>query len=172
MPSVLVELGLAELGHRELPPDPAATERMGEALGRRLRPGDAVALVGELGAGKTALAKGLGRGLGVDDADAIASPTYLVVVEHAGPVRMLHADAYLPQKLAAFLQDGGLEYLTAPDAVAVVEWADRVAKALPARTLWVRLSPTAAGGRRLEFACRDPRDFPWTAAVGENRAGE
>src|SRR5262249_58158420 len=105
MPSVLVELGLAELGHRELPPDPAATERLGEALGRRLRPGDAVALVGELGAGKTALARGLGRGLGVDDAEAIASPTYLVVVEHAGPVRMLHADAYLPQKLAAFLQD-------------------------------------------------------------------
>lgn len=142
-------------------PDAASTHRFGAWLGSQLRAGDAVALVGELGAGKTSLVRGLAEGLGVDDPDAVSSPTYLLVVEHAGPLRLLHADAYLPAKLAAFLDDGGLEYLFDGGAVAVVEWADQIANLMPAKTLWCTLSPASGGGRRLVAAAAQGADFPW-----------
>lgn len=151
-----------------LPANPLATERLGEQLGRRLRPGDTLALLGTLGAGKTTLARGLARGLQVDDPDAVASPTYLLVVEHPGPVPLLHADAYLPAKLAGFLADGGLEYLFQPGSVCVLEWADRVVQAVPAGALWLELALAPDGGRTAVFACARSGDYPWLDSVGEN----
>src|SRR5262245_2929940 len=148
--------------HRlQLPPDAASTEALGDAIGRHLRAGDVIALVGDLGSGKTTLVRGLARGLGIDDPDAVASPTYLLVIEHAGRVPLLHADAYLPAKLAVFLADGGLDYLFQPGAVSVVEWADRVAAAVPSGALWLRLAVAPDGGRSVVFACARPAAFPW-----------
>src|SRR5688572_15258592 len=149
----------------KLPADPATTERLGEWLGTRLRPGDTVALTGELGAGKTTLVRGLARGLGVHDPDAVCSPTYLVVVEHPGRTRLLHADAYLPGKLAAFLDDGGLEYLFDRDAVVVIEWAQRVAGYLPERTLWVELTVAPDGGRDVVLRPVPEGGFPFVAGI-------
>ena len=151
-----------------LPPDPAATDALGERMARQLQPGDVVGLVGEVGAGKTSLVRGLARGLGVEDPDAIASPTYLLVVEHAGPKPLLHADAYLPAKLAGFLADGGLEYLFQPSAVACVEWADRITALVPQGALWVELSMAPDGGRNVAFRCAAAEGFPWIRALGEN----
>ena len=145
----------------DLPADPTATERLGRWLGERLRPGDTLGLVGDLGAGKTTLVRGLAVGLLVDDPDAVASPTYLLVVEHPGPVRLLHADAYLPGKLLGFLDDGGLEYLFDATAVAVVEWAQRIANHLPQRVLWVEIAVAPGGGRQVVLRPGDPADYPW-----------
>jgi len=144
-------------------PDAAATDRLGRWLGARLRAGDAVGLVGDLGAGKTSLVRGMAHGLGLDDPDAISSPTYLLVIEHAGPVRLLHADAYLPAKLQGFLADGGLEYLFEPVAVAVVEWADRICNLMPAKTLWVDVAVVPNGGRRAVLRPPAGGGFPWLA---------
>jgi len=146
-----------------LPADPAATERCGQWLGEHLRPGDVVALVGELGAGKTTLVRGLARGLRVDDAEAICSPTYLLVVEHPGPVPLLHADAYLPDKLRGFLDDGGLEYLLDRRSVSVVEWGNLVQNYLPASTLWVEIGLAADGGRAVALRAGAATDFSWIA---------
>jgi tRNA threonylcarbamoyladenosine biosynthesis protein TsaE len=148
--------------------DPAATERLGERLGRQLRPGDTLALVGDLGSGKTTLVRGLARGLAIDDPDAVASPTYLLVVEHPGPVPLLHADAYLPDKLAGFLADGGLEYLFAPGALAAVEWADLIREHIPDGALWLQLSVPTGGGRCASFRCRRGEDFPWLGDLDDN----
>jgi tRNA threonylcarbamoyladenosine biosynthesis protein TsaE len=148
----------------DLPADAAATERFGEWLGRQLAPGDTVGLVGELGAGKTTLVRGLARGLGIDDPDAVCSPTYLLVVEHAGCVRLLHADAYLPGKLHGFLADGGLEYLFDARAVVVVEWADRVREHLPPRTLWIEIADAPGGGRHLRLSPGDENAFAFVRA--------
>jgi tRNA threonylcarbamoyl adenosine modification protein YjeE len=148
-----------------LPADAAATEGLGERLGRCLRPGDTLALHGELGAGKTTLVRGLARGLALADPDAVASPTYLLVVEHDGPTRLLHADAYLPGKLLAFLEDGGLEYLFDPGAVAVVEWAERIAAHLPPRTLHAELALAPDGGRTVRLRAADGSAFPWLAGL-------
>ena len=144
--------------------DVDSTHRFGRWLGGNLLPGDALALVGDLGAGKTTLARGVAAGLAVDDPDAVSSPTYLLVVEHLGPLRLLHADAYLPEKLAGFLRDGGLEYLFDPAAVAVVEWADRVRNLMPDRTLWVHLAPVADGARTAELTA-PLAAFPWLATA-------
>lgn len=67
-----------------------ATEALGERIGRRLRPGDVVALVGPLGAGKTVLARGLARGAGARG--YVASPSFVIVREYAGPIPVRHVD--------------------------------------------------------------------------------
>jgi tRNA threonylcarbamoyladenosine biosynthesis protein TsaE len=149
-------------------PDPAATEALGAWLGARLRPGQALALTGELGAGKTTLVRGLARGLRVDDPDAVSSPTYLLVIEHPGPAPLLHLDAYLPDKLRAFLADGGLDYLAERRAVIAVEWADRVAELLPEETLWVHLEAVATSGRpgrRARLETRGCAALAWASSA-------
>jgi tRNA threonylcarbamoyladenosine biosynthesis protein TsaE len=147
----------------DLPADPIATERLGAWLGAHLQAGDVLGLVGDLGAGKTTLVRGLARGLGLDDPEAVCSPTYLLVVEHAGRLRLLHADAYLPGKLLGFLDDGGLEYLFDPTAVAVVEWAQRIQNHLPQRRLWVEIALAPDAGRRVVLRPEGSPGFPWLA---------
>lgn len=142
-------------------PDPEATERLGRALGERLRPGQVLALCGELGAGKTCLVRGLAAGLGVEDADAVASPTYLLVLEHPGRIPLRHADAYLPAKLEGFLAEGGADYLFDPASVVAIEWADRIAHLLPQDALWVRIAPDASGGRVAMFTRGRAGSCPW-----------
>lgn len=145
-------------------PDAAATERLGEALGRWLLPGDQLALTGELGSGKTTLVHGLARGLQLDDPAAVQSPTYLLAIEHPGPRPLLHMDAYLGDKLQRFLADGGLDYVDQRAAVVAVEWADRVQALLQPDALWVALAPDPAGGRWVVLR-GDERRYPWLAAL-------
>ncbi len=126
--------------------DAEATDRFGRALGAHLVAGDVLALTGDLGAGKTGVARAVAFGLGVDDPDAVASPTYLLVVEHPGPIPFVHMDAYLPGKLRAFLADGGVDYLAELRGVVAVEWADRVADLLPAHALAIHLEVSRCDG--------------------------
>ena len=133
---------------------PAETASADEtvALGRRLAaalsPGDVVALAGDLGAGKTHLAKGVAAGLGVDPS-AVTSPTFALVQEHAGGA-LLHLDLYRIEsdEQAAGL---GLGELLDGDAVALVEWPERAADWLPARTVWLRLTHRGGDRRRVEI---------------------
>ena len=121
------------------------------ALGRRiaaaLAPGDVVALAGDLGAGKTHLAKGIAAGLGLDPA-AVTSPTFALVQEH-GDGALLHLDLYRIEsdEQAARL---GLGELLDGDAVALVEWPERAPDWLPARTVWLRLTHLGGDRRRVE----------------------
>ena len=142
-------------------PDPEATEHLGRLLGERLRPGQVLALRGDLGAGKTCLVRGLAAGLGVHDVDAVASPTYLLVLEHPGRVPLRHADAYLPAKLEGFLEEGGADYLFDPASVVAIEWADRVAHLLPPDALWVTLAPAPGGGRSATIRAPVGGSCPW-----------
>jgi tRNA threonylcarbamoyladenosine biosynthesis protein TsaE len=104
-------------------PDPAAMEALGERLATMLRAGDLVLLEGELGAGKTTLTRGIGRGLGARG--AVTSPTFVLAREHpttAGPP-LVHVDAYRLRS-ATELDDLDLDYAR---SVVVVEWpAERV----------------------------------------------
>lgn len=122
------------------PPVPAArrwqtrseeeTRRLGERLAAELAPAGVLLLSGELAAGKTVLAQGVARGLGIDPAE-VQSPTFTLVREHAGPGgRLLHLDLYrLESAQTAAL---GLEDLLLASAVKVVEWAERLPFAVPA----------------------------------------
>ena len=144
--------------------DATATEDLGRRIGARMVAGQAIGLVGEMGAGKTCFARGVGEGLGLVDPAAVCSPTYLLLIEHVGPLPMLHVDAYLPAKTRDFLADGGADYLAEAEGVVVVEWADRIADLLPAETLWVHLRPLIAGaGREAVLEDRTGGVFAWLA---------
>lgn len=113
------------------------TRSLGEEIARRvLRAGDFVVLDGELGAGKTALAQGVAKGLGVHG--RVTSPTFVIAREHEGAVPLTHVDAY---RLAgpADLVDLGFDDLVRPDGVTLVEWGERVVAALPEDRLEVRI---------------------------------
>ena len=135
-------------------PDPDATRALGRRLGVALEPGDAVALIGDLGAGKTALAKGAIAALGEVDEDDVVSPTFVVAIEYPGRVAALHIDAY---RLTTGRDLDAIGYdLDRPGAFAVlVEWADRVEDALPHDRLVVTLEH-APGGRRATLEATGP----------------
>jgi tRNA threonylcarbamoyl adenosine modification protein YjeE len=110
---------------------------LGAALGARVARGDALALVGPLGAGKSALARAVLYGSGVDRRVRVASPTFTIVQEYEGRVPLHHADLY---RLGGEddLDEVGL-FDRGLDAVLVVEWADRFPGCFPADALWVTL---------------------------------
>ena len=110
----------------------AATEALGECLGRGLGAGSVLALDGELGSGKTCFVRGLARGLGVQD--SISSPTYTLLQSYAGRLELHHFDAWMEGRERAFLVDGGSEWLDG-DGVAAIEWSSRVADLLPPERL-------------------------------------
>jgi tRNA threonylcarbamoyladenosine biosynthesis protein TsaE len=108
---------------------PQETQALGERLGARLGPGDVVACIGELGAGKTCFLQGLARGLGVTS--AVTSPTFVLVNQYRGRVPVYHVDAYRTGSLTE-LVDIGIEEMLHGDGVTVVEWADKLRPLLPA----------------------------------------
>jgi len=125
---------------------PQATQSFAAALGRLLAAGDLVLLVGELGAGKTAFAQGLARGLGVDE--PVTSPTFTIVHEYEGRIPLVHVDVYRLDRVQD-LYDLGFDELVDDGRVTVVEWGDRVEHLVPADHLVVRIEPGAADNERV-----------------------
>ncbi len=115
--------------------DEATTKTIGATLASLLRAGDVIGLTGDLGAGKTRLVQGAAAALEVED--PVVSPTFMLVREYDGRVPVHHLDAYRLSGPAE-LEDLGLDEVLPADAVAFVEWADRVAGALPAS--WLELA--------------------------------
>lgn len=115
--------------------DADATRTVGAALAAHLRAGDAVSLAGELGAGKTCLVQGVARALGIED--RITSPTFVLVKQYAGRLRLVHVDVYRLNQLQDVLDLG--DEVFAPDAATFVEWGDAVATVLPDDRLDVEL---------------------------------
>jgi tRNA threonylcarbamoyladenosine biosynthesis protein TsaE len=101
------------------------TEALGEALGRAARGGELIGLVGDLGAGKTCLVRGLARGLGID-AERVHSPSFIMVTEYpGGRMPLTHVDLY---RLEPPVDDAGLlRDALYGDGVVAVEWFDRLA---------------------------------------------
>ena len=116
---------------------PEETEHIGEMLGRRLRPGTVVAYRGGLGMGKTALTRGLARGLGC--AGRVTSPTFTIVNEYDGATPLFHFDMYRLGSSDELFDIGWEDYLTR-GGVCAVEWSERVDDAMPADTLWVDIA--------------------------------
>jgi tRNA threonylcarbamoyladenosine biosynthesis protein TsaE len=133
---------------------PSATRRVGEHIGRLLSAGDVVLLSGELGAGKTVLAQGIGKGLGVSD--AIKSSSFVIMNEYQGAgLRLYHADLYRledPEQVAEL----ALEEVAAA-GVLVIEWPERAPAELPPEHLLVELAYEGARGRSLHVSARGRR---------------
>ena len=123
------------------------TQAFGERFGRALKPGDVVALYGELGSGKTTLIQGLARGLGYDP-ERIKSPTFVLMREYAGQTPLVHIDGYRLEgaPAVAWLD---VEMIFSPSKVTVIEWAERFTGLLPDDRLEVRLSHLSTNRRRI-----------------------
>jgi tRNA threonylcarbamoyladenosine biosynthesis protein TsaE len=138
--------------------------RLGERLARALRPGDLVLLTGDLGAGKTTLAQGIGAGLGVSG--DVTSPTFVIAREHpsaSGGPALVHVDAY---RLGSLAEVDDLDLDTAlEDSVTVVEWGSGLVEGLAESRLEVRLVRARGGDagqiRTVELAGHGPR---WAGA--------
>jgi tRNA threonylcarbamoyladenosine biosynthesis protein TsaE len=136
---------------------PGETRRLGERLGKMLKAGDVVVLSGELGAGKTVLAQGIGRGLGVRD--PIKSSSFVIMNEYDGErLRLYHADLYRledPAQVAELALDE-----LASAGVLVVEWPERAPLELPEERLVIRLAYDGAKGRAIEVEAQGARYAP------------
>lgn len=126
---------------------PDETVEIGSMIAGVLAPGDVIALVGQLGAGKTQLTKGLATGLGVPDARLVNSPTFVLINEYEGRFPVHHIDAYRLTSAGEF-EALGFEELT-EGGVVIVEWADRVAAAMPSHAIWIEIAPEEDDIRRL-----------------------
>jgi tRNA threonylcarbamoyl adenosine modification protein YjeE len=124
-------------------PGEADTRRLGCRIGRALASGGIVAIEGPLGAGKTTLAKGIAEAFGIPP-DEVTSPTFVIQHIYAGTRTVVHLDAYRLRS-GAELEELGFEEMAAGGNIVVVEWADRVADALPPDALRVVLRHAPSG---------------------------
>ncbi len=139
-----------------------ATRALGSLLARAAAPGDLVCLWGELGAGKTQLAKGFGAGLGIEA--TIISPTFVLMAEYAGRLPLFHVDLYRlagPQEAI----EGGLLDERQSAGVTVVEWPDRLGGALPETRLDVRLDGSGDEPRTITVRAGSPSLARYLAVV-------
>lgn len=112
------------------------TVALGERLGALLRPGDIIALEGNLAAGKTTITKGIARALGVDE--TITSPTFCLVSEYAGKMPLYHFDVYRLQGADDFANLGADEMIYG-NGVCVIEWSEKIIEELPSRTIKIKI---------------------------------
>jgi tRNA threonylcarbamoyladenosine biosynthesis protein TsaE len=125
----------------------AETSAAGRSLAEDLQPGDVVLLSGVLGAGKTAFVRGLAEGLGADPA-SVSSPTFTIIQEYAGAIRIQHVDLY--RLTPVEVEDLGLDDLLS-GAVMAVEWPERWLSP-PAGAIHVSIEPGAGDHRTIRFS--------------------
>ncbi len=132
------------------------TVQLGKRIGKLLRPGEVVALAGELGSGKTRLIKGLAAGIGVGRAGRIASPSFTLIHEYQGRIPFYHVDLY---RLAdeAEAEELGLEEYLGRAGVAAIEWADKIPSLLPNELLWITLRYLDPHVRSIHLLAKGPR---------------
>ncbi|HBA89184.1 MAG TPA: tRNA (adenosine(37)-N6)-threonylcarbamoyltransferase complex ATPase subunit type 1 TsaE [Geobacter sp.] len=132
------------------------TVELGSRLGAVLAPGDFIALVGELGAGKTQFAKGIALGLDVDPGTPVTSPTYTILNIYEGRLPLYHFDLYRLNGPEDVENLGFDEYFSG-DGVCVMEWAERLGDGMPRDALTVSLDHAGTEERSVSFLASGPR---------------
>lgn len=130
------------------------TRKLGEIIGRNLDQGDIVALIGDLGAGKTCMTKGLAKSLGVSDQYEITSPTFTIINEYPGIMTFWHVDAYRLESSRDMI-DAGFEDFFSSSGVVVIEWAEKILDILPLNTLFVTFEYVDDTTRIVRISGRD-----------------
>lgn len=127
------------------------TERLAEAIGRKLNGGEVIELRSDLGGGKTTFVRGLARGAGSQD--QVASPTFTISRLYQAPKYDIHHFDFYRLDEPGIMQADLAEFVGDPGAVAVIEWADVVGHVLPQKRLAVTITQTPEGNRKLTLTC-------------------
>jgi len=127
---------------------PEQTHALGVRLGGLLRPGDFVGLIGDLGAGKTHLVRGVAEGAEVPRSE-VASPTFAIVYPYSGRIPLYHADLYRLANYDDLYSTGLLDMVEGGDGASLVEWLDRIPEAAPREFLRVTLRHAGGEAREL-----------------------
>jgi tRNA threonylcarbamoyladenosine biosynthesis protein TsaE len=133
------------------------TIALGERLARDFSPGTVVLLIGNLGAGKTTLAKGIVQGLGAAPPDEVSSPTFTLIHEYGAGPAVYHVDLYRLDDAAA-VATLGLDELFEKRAVVLIEWGERFPELMPQERVEIRL--TAGEGDEREIQLSSTRKIP------------
>lgn len=133
------------------------TCKIGELLGALVNPGDIICLIGDLGTGKTHLTKGIAKGLNI--VDHVTSPTFTIVNEYTGRLKLYHFDVYRvndPEEIEAIGFD---EYIFS-DAVSIIEWANYIQELIPRNNLTITIEKNPELGdnyRKINMEYSDKR---------------
>lgn len=129
---------------------PVETKSLGEKIGKQLQGGEVIALIGELGAGKTCLTQGLALGLGVNPREYVTSPSFTLINEYQGRLALYHIDLFRLKAREEVEELGYEEYLYG-EGVTVIEWAERADDLLPEEYLRIELTPLDEDRRRIRL---------------------
>ncbi|ABC77409.1 tRNA (adenosine(37)-N6)-threonylcarbamoyltransferase complex ATPase subunit type 1 TsaE [Syntrophus aciditrophicus] len=129
---------------------------IGKIIGSCLTAGDVVALIGELGAGKTSLTQGIARGLEISESYAITSPTFTLINEYPGRHVLYHFDVYRLQG-SNDLEDMGYEEYFYGKGVSVIEWAEKIADIIPETAITIEITFLDENTRRIEISAPEKR---------------
>jgi len=134
----------------------AETIRIGKSIGKLLLPGDIVALVGELGSGKTQFIKGMATGVGVGKPTYISSPSFTLINEYPGRIPFYHIDLFR-LKWEKEAEELGLEDYFQGEGITAIEWADKIPILLPKEMLLIRITYTEKNIRSIEIIAKGKR---------------
>jgi tRNA threonylcarbamoyladenosine biosynthesis protein TsaE len=132
------------------------TVALGRELGKRLLPGDFIALIGDLGSGKTHFVQGVAEGDDMQADVCVTSPSYTLLNEYSGRVPLYHFDLYRLHGDGDIQELGFDEYFYG-DGVCLVEWAERLDQELPKENLKIVFSQLDDTSRKLDFYCSGAR---------------
>lgn len=118
---------------------PEETQAIGRQIGETLKAGDVIALIGDLGAGKTCLTQGIARGIGIASHEVVNSPSYTLINEYAGEIPIFHIDLYRLEHHGEIV-DLGLEEFLEGNGIGIIEWADRMSNLLPANHIQITMT--------------------------------
>ncbi len=135
---------------------PEETVELGRKIGERLRGGDIIAFRGGLGAGKTTLTRGLALGMGLRD--EVSSPTFALVNEYPGKLKLCHFDMYRITGAADLESTGFFDYLS-DDCVIAIEWSENIAGELPKEHTVIELRPLGGDRREITIIGDERFDF-------------
>ena len=144
-------------------PSSTATEAFGRIIGRSLAGGETLALSGELGAGKTALVRGIAAGLGMPS-NQVTSPTFVLIHEYEGRLPLIHVDLYRLRS-AAEAEGIGLQEYFHGNIVTAIEWADKFPELLPSDRFELTLQHKTPTTRTARMIARGPRATTLLAAL-------
>ena len=118
---------------------PEETQTLGEKLGKKLKPGSVIALIGDLGTGKTCLTQGIARGVGIAPNEVVSSPSYILINEYNGNIPIYHIDLYRIETPEEIAELGLGEYVDGV-GICIIEWADRMQDDLPDTCIKVHIT--------------------------------